>query len=98
MSRRRLLLLLLAMLAASLLLVTAASADANMRINWYAFSGGGGHSSSAHYTVDGTLGQTAAGLASSTHFRLGGGFWYVLGVPQVTTRTLYLPVVLKRYP
>ena len=97
MSRRRRPLLLLATLALSLLLAIAASADANMRITWYAFTGGGGHSGSTHYTLDGSMGQPAAGLASSAHFRLGGGFWYVLGVPQVTAGHLYLPVLLKRY-
>jgi hypothetical protein len=96
--RRRLPLLLLATLAISLLLAIAASADADMRITWYAFTGGGGQSHSTHYTLDGTLGQPAAGAASSAHFRLGGGFWYVLGAPEVTTEHLYLPVLLKRYP
>lgn len=98
MLRRRLLLLLLATLAISLLLVIAASADADMRITWHAFTSGGGHSHSTHYTLDGTMGQPAAGLASSAHFRLGGGFWYVLGAPQVTASHLYLPVLLRRYP
>jgi hypothetical protein len=96
--RRRLPLLLLATLALSLLLVIAASADVDMRITWYAFTGGGGHSHSTHYTLDSSMGQPAAGLASSAHFRLGGGFWYVLGAPQVATEHLYLPVLLKRYP
>lgn len=98
MLRQRLPLLLLAMVGLCAILATVASADANIRINWYAFTNGGGHSSSAHYTVDGTIGQPAAGLASSAHFRLGGGFWYVLGIPQVTTRSVYLPIVLKLYP
>ena len=98
MSRSKFPLLLLAMLAIWLLLVIAASADADMRITWYAFTGGGGHSHSSHYTLDGTAGQPAAGLASSAHFQLGGGFWYVLGVPEVTAGHLYLPVLLKHCP
>jgi len=98
MSRRRIPPVLLVLLAISLLLATAASANANIRINWYAFTGGGGHSNSAHYSLDGTMGQAAAGPASSTHYQLGGGFWYVLGVPQVSAGHLYLPVLLRRYP
>lgn len=92
--------LLLTMLATILLLVavTTAGADANTRITWYVVSGGGGDMSSPNYSLDATVGQAAPGLSYSTNFRLGSGFWYVVGVPEVVQIRVFLPVVLKSYP
>ena len=92
--------LLLAVLAGILLLVavTTAGADANTQITWYAISHGGGHAHSPNYTLDATIGQAAPGLSFSPNFRLGGGFWYVVGVPEVTQVRVFLPVVLKTHP
>jgi hypothetical protein len=92
--------LLLAMLATILMLVavTTAGADASTRITWYAISYGGGHAQSPNYRLDGTTGQAAPGLSHSPNFRLGGGFWYVVGVPEVAEIRIFLPVLLKRYP
>ncbi len=81
-----------------LTLVTSVCADAAARITWYAFSSGGGHTQSSNYSLDGTVGQSAPGLAHSPNFCLGSGFWYVTGVPQVVERLVFLPVVLRTYP
>jgi hypothetical protein len=85
-------------LAVALVLATTVAADGDTRVTWYIMSSGGGHAGSTNYTLDGTMGQPAAGLTYSTNYRLGGGFWYVLGIPQVTVSRLILPVVLKRSP
>lgn len=92
--------LLLTILATILLLVavTTAGADASTRITWYVISSGGGHAYSPNYTLDATAGQAAPGLSYSTNFRLGSGFWYVMGVPEVVQIRVFLPVVLKSYP
>jgi hypothetical protein len=83
-------------LALSLLTITRSAAEGGPSIVWSALSSGGGHAVSAHYALDFTLGQAAAGLCSSPNYRLGVGFWYALGVPQMTERLLYLPAILKR--
>jgi len=98
MSRLKALLLLL--LAALLLTAFAgtASADPAAQITWYAMSSGGGRSVSTHYVLDATLGQAAAGLASSPNYRLGTGYWYIYSMPQVSEMHLYLPVIVRTYP
>jgi hypothetical protein len=48
--------------------------------------------------LDATLGQAAAGLASSPNYRLGTGYWYIYSMPQVSETHLYLPVILRTYP
>jgi len=91
--------LLLAILATMLLLVavTTAGAEGSMRITWYVISSGGEHMTSPNYTLDATMGQAAPGLSHSTNFRLGSGFWYVMGVPEVVELRIFLPIVLKSY-
>jgi hypothetical protein len=84
-------------LALVLAMVTPSAAQGARRITWYVMSSGGGQGSSPHYTLNVTIGQPAAGLAYSTNFRLGSGFWYWVGLPQVVFKHLFLPVVLKGY-
>jgi hypothetical protein len=97
MARLKRTLLPMLVLLLSLVLVTTALAQ-GAQVAWYVMSSGGGHSGSTNYVVDGTMGQPAVGLLYSTNYSLGGGFWYVEGVPQVTITRVILPVVLKRYP
>lgn len=52
---------------------------AGEKIDWCVVSGGGGTGSSASYTISGTAGQTAVGLASSPSFDLSQGFWQAFG-------------------
>jgi hypothetical protein len=88
----------LAPLVALILLTSAvpAGADGDLHIVWHVMSGGGGHAASPHYSVDSSIGQSAVGISASPSFTLGGGFLYVLGIPQAAAQRLYLPVVLKR--
>jgi hypothetical protein len=52
-------------------------------IDWYKISGGGGTSSSAAYSVSGTIGQhDAGGPLTGGNYSLTGGFWSVLTVVQ----------------
>jgi hypothetical protein len=70
-----------------------AMSSTNYRLDWIVplTSGGGGHSSSAHYAVDLTIGQTAVGTSSSTHYNAALGYWY--GIVQQFR--LYLPLILR---
>jgi len=83
-----------------MLLVTASSVMAmsstNYRLDWFTplTSGGGGAMTSAGYTANVTVGQTAIGEASSASYSTGLGFWYGL----LDWFKVYLPLVLRNYP
>ncbi len=96
MSKRALVLLMWTTLLL-LAVATAAVADAGNRITWSAVGGGGGYSTSTHYQLQGTIGQAAPGLSHSSHYRLGSGYLYVMGLPQVTETHLYLPVIVRKF-
>ena len=87
-------------LALLLILASAVSAEAGYHITWYAMSSGGGHGGSPHYSLDGTMGQMTAGLATSPNYRLGTGYWYVMGAPQpgptAALRWVSLPIIVKQ--
>lgn len=70
-----------------------AMASTNYRLDWYTplTGGGGGPAGSAHYAVNLTVGQTAIGAASSTHYQVGLGYWYGAAAGY----KIYLPVVLR---
>ncbi len=78
-----------------LVLLVSASALAmsspNYQLDWYVqmSGGGGGKSSSPSYVANFTIGQTAAGPASSTNFAAGLGYWYGVGEHHA----LFLPAV-----
>ena len=79
----------------AVLLLTAsalASSEASYQLNWYTVDGGGGDSSGGVYTLNGTIGQTDAGMISGGTYTLAGGFWAPLGNINIY---LYLPVVLR---
>jgi hypothetical protein len=60
----------------------AASAQ-QYSIDWYKIAGGGGTSTSATYSVTGTIGQPDAGVAmSGGNYSLTGGFWSLISVVQ----------------
>ncbi|MCX6024722.1 MAG: hypothetical protein NTY23_00410 [Chloroflexi bacterium] len=83
-----------------LLLIVAANVSAmsstNYRLDWLTplTSGGGGEASSASYSANVTVGQTAIGEASSASYGTGLGFWYGL----LDWFRVYLPLVLRNYP
>ena len=61
--------------AALLLLVGAVLAADGYDLSWRVIGGGGGHSSSADYALDGTAGQAVAETASGGSYTLAVGFW-----------------------
>lgn len=60
---------------AALLLATWVARGQTYSIDWYAVEAGGGTSSSAHYTLSGSIGQPEGGAATSANYAFEGGFW-----------------------
>ncbi len=79
----------------SFTLVSAACAmsSTNYRLDWLIplTGGGGGTASSAHYTVNLTVGQTVIGSSSSSNYEIGLGYWYGVSLGG----RLYLPLINK---
>jgi hypothetical protein len=71
------------LVAGWLLAAATAQAQNNYAIDWYSMDGGGGTSTSAVYSVTGTIGQPDAGKLTSANYVLEGGFWslYALQTP-----------------
>jgi hypothetical protein len=68
------------------------TAGGTLSINWWTIDGGGEtFSTSAQYSVGGTIGQPDAGHMLGGGYTLSGGFW--LGA--VANYNIYLPLVLK---
>jgi hypothetical protein len=90
------LILLLALLVAS---GSVVAATAPYQLGWHVFGGGGGQATSTHYKLDFTLGQTAIGAASSSHYNLGLGYWpgVMIGAPPGAANKLFLPVMLRNH-
>ena len=61
----------------------ATAVQAQYSIDWYTIDGGGGTSTSAVYSVSGTIGQPDAGVMSGGNFTLQGGFWSIIGAVQI---------------
>lgn len=90
--KRKWVILSLALLACGLLLTSVALAapDADP-IQWYIISGGGGHAETASgtLTLEGTIGQPVAGIASA---ELCSGF--LCGFDWFATLKIFLPLIL----
>lgn len=90
--------LLLLGLAACLVFASSASAGSseNYRIDWMVplSSSGGGPASSAHYTVNYTIGQSVVGAGSSESFASTLGFWY----QQIHDWLIMLPEIFRNNP
>lgn len=70
-----------------------AGSSTNYRVDWIQpMTGSAGRSASANYVASITVGQTAVGNASSTHYWQGLGYWY--GYCQTVWRLL-LPMLGK---
>ena len=54
----------------------------NVTINWYSIDGGGGTSTGGVYTIQGTIGQSDAGVLSGGGYSLVGGFWGIAEAVQ----------------
>jgi len=92
MSRRVPLLILLALLLLTLALPSSGLAmqSSAYHLDWFTpMTGTGGASSSANYSLNFTVGQTASGPASSPNYAATLGYW------QNIDRWLFLPIVVK---
>jgi hypothetical protein len=72
------------------------SPAAGYDLSWWTVDGGAVALSGGGYSLAGTVGQPDAGLLSDGSYTLGGGFWGGGALP--VGRTLYLPLVLRRFP
>ena len=59
---------------------------AQLMDNWWTVDGGGGTSSAAQFTLNGTIGQANAGVMSGGGYILRGGFWGIVATlpPRLT--------------
>jgi hypothetical protein len=58
-------------------LSAAASASAQLSINWCTIDGGGGTSAGGVYTLSGTIAQPDAGTLGNASLQCNGGYWSV---------------------
>ncbi|HBZ01478.1 MAG TPA: hypothetical protein DEO84_09195, partial [candidate division Zixibacteria bacterium] len=56
-------------------LMPALAVAQTYHIDWYVIGSGGGHSQSASYQLDGTIGQPIVGHSSSPSYQIDAGFW-----------------------
>jgi cell division septation protein DedD len=85
MNRRQLFIVMGSLVAVGLLGAGAwAMSLAGFDLGWHVIASGGGHSSSAEYALDGSIGQPAVGRLSSADYRLGTGFWPGIGAESPT--------------
>jgi hypothetical protein len=66
----------------SVILLCSMATAQEYSIDRYVIASGGGHSESASYSVDGTIGQPITGSASSDNYGVEGGFWGGGGAPS----------------
>lgn len=87
---------------AAVMVVTAgvlAQSGFQFAIPWWTVDGGGGQSSSATYSIQGTAGQAEAGpVMQSSSYTFSGGFWPGVVSLSSSSSMIYLPVVLKPSP
>jgi len=88
MRRQRLLLGMMGLLLLLPLLALVVSAAMNgYRIDWRFVPGGGGRATSVSFGLEGTVGQSPAGLVQGSQYRLGAGFGYGEGGPGAPVAT-----------
>jgi hypothetical protein len=76
--------------------LVAQAADGPPTIPWGVFSSGGASVSSASYSLEGSLGQTAIGSSTSANHGIDSGFWYAdLQAQTPTEQKVYLPLVVR---
>ncbi len=85
----------LVFLAAALLAVAAPRGQARpaglSSQPWSVLGAGGGHASSASYSLDGTIGQPLAGFSASHNVSLQAGYWQ-----SAETRVyVYIPLAIR---
>ena len=63
---------------------SARTASAQYSVSWHKVSGGGGTSTSATYTVSGTIGQhDASQTLNGAAYAVTGGFWAIYALPTI---------------
>jgi hypothetical protein len=81
-----------------LAMATMAASATDFSLVWRVIPGGGGHSSSADYVLDGSAGQPAVGGLSSAGYRLGAGYWQAIAAPSPPPGyEIHVPIILKGY-
>ena len=71
--------------------------DGLYELAWWTVDGGGGRSSSAIYTVTGTIGQPeAGGFSGDGVYIVSGGFWGAAGAPAPSGDELFLPFLQRQ--
>lgn len=78
--------------------VAGAGSSANYAINWQVLSGGGAPASAGTITLNGSLGQTAVGLASNSTLGVSSGYWSGIDnqvAPAPGFGPIYLPLITK---
>ncbi len=58
------------------ILLYSITAAQDYQVDWYVVASGGGHSQSANFGVEGTLGQTVIGRSTSANYLVDAGFWW----------------------
>ena len=85
----------LAALAAALILAIALLAGTRaagiLTIDWWSADGGGNRSSGGAYVLDGTIGQTDAGVLSGGAFTISGGY-RTAALPR---SSIHLPLIKR---
>jgi hypothetical protein len=71
------------------LMLQSSMQSAHFSIAWDVIGQGGGETSSPHFNVTSTVGQSAAGNTSSTSFKNHAGFWLNW------IRKLFLPLIIR---
>lgn len=72
----------------------ALAAPQSFSLPWWTVDGGGGTSSSAHYSLSGSIGQPDAGVMTGSGYIQEGGFWPVR-VRESEWNNIYLPLLSK---
>jgi hypothetical protein len=72
-----------------------AQSSANFNLGWHVIGSGGGESTSAHYRVNGSMGQSLASppKSSNASFTLNSGYWF--NGSNGGEIAIYMPAVLK---
>ena len=75
-------------------MLSLAMSSVNYQLEWFTpgTTGGGGSASSAHYTVNLTIGQSATGIAASTAYKGCLGYWCGVAVKY----QVYVPLILRK--
>ncbi len=75
--------------------VVQAGSSASYTINWQVLNGGGAPASAGVVTLNGSIGQTAVGLASFNTVEVSSGYWFRSLNQAPSATSVYLPFIFK---